>query len=240
MTSSADVHDVRDPELPGRLLTVERDALIPLLRARPDADFGIVTAGCPEWTVREVLAHCSAALSRVVEGRLGKGVFSPESNERDIAERVDWTNARVLDELEKGMSEAGGVIAEAGGALDGVALREWVHAGDVREALGEPGAYAGPGLPYALALLARLSRERGLVPLHADVDELDEPLRLGDGSGVRTPGRYIGDGATLVRLYAGRLVEEGEGASSPSSSPSPSPSYELAGVEAAELNMYGG
>ncbi|WP_371661622.1 maleylpyruvate isomerase family mycothiol-dependent enzyme [Streptomyces sp. NBC_00280] len=229
MTSSADVNDVRDPELPGRLLIVERDALIPLLRARPEADFGIVTAGCPEWTVRDVLAHCSAVLSRVVEGRFEKGVFSPESNDRDIAERRDWTNARVVDELEKGMSEAGEVIAKAGGALDGAALGEWVHAGDIREALGEPGAYAGPGLPYALALLARLSRERGLVPLHADIDELDEPLRLGDGAGVRTPGRYIGGGAALVRLYAGRSVDGVDAGS-----------YELAGVEAGELNMYGG
>ncbi|WP_330289066.1 maleylpyruvate isomerase family mycothiol-dependent enzyme [Streptomyces sp. NBC_00576] len=233
MTSSADVPDVRDPELPGRLLTVERDTLIPLLRARPEADFGIVTSGCPEWTVREVLAHCSAALLRVVEGRFEKGVFSPESNDRDIAERADWTNARVVDELEKGMSAAGAVIARAGGALDGLALGEWVHAGDVREALGEPGAYAGPGLPYALALLARLSRERGLVPLHADVDELDEPLRLGDVSGVRTPGRFIGGGAALVRLYAGRSVV-GAGAGADVGA------FELVGVEVGELNMYGG
>lgn len=229
MTTPADVNEVRDPELPGRLLTVERDALIPLLRARPEDDFGIVTAGCPEWTVRDVLAHCSAVLLRVVEGRFEKGAFSPESNDRDIAERGDWTNAQVVDELEKGMGEAGAVIAKAGGALDGVALGEWVHAGDVREALGEPGAYGGPGLPYALALLARLSRERGTVPLHADVDELDEPLKLGDALGERPPGRYIGDAATLVRLYAGRSTA-GAGAGA----------YELAGVEEGELDMYGG
>jgi uncharacterized protein (TIGR03083 family) len=233
MTSSADARDVRDPELPGRLLTVERDTLIPLLRALPDADFAILTPGCPEWTVRDVLAHCSAVLSRAVEGRFEKGVFSPDANDRDIAERRDWTNARIVDELEKGMSEAGRAIADAGGALDGIAFGEWVHAGDVREALGEPGAYAGPGLPYALALLARTSRERGLVPLHADVDELDEPLQLGEMSGVRAPARYIGGGATLVRLYTGRpVVGQGSGAGSYS--------YELAGVEAAELNMYGG
>ncbi|MFJ3304533.1 maleylpyruvate isomerase N-terminal domain-containing protein [Streptomyces sp. NPDC086549] len=62
-----DVHGARDPELPGRLLAVERDALIPLLRARPDADFALATAACPGWTVRDVLAHCSAALIRVGE-----------------------------------------------------------------------------------------------------------------------------------------------------------------------------
>jgi uncharacterized protein (TIGR03083 family) len=222
----ADTHamDVRDPELPGQLLTTERDVLIPLLRARPESDFALRTA-CPGWTVRHVLAHCGAALMRVVEGRFEEGVFSPESNDRDIAERDGWSVARIVDELERGMGEAGPAIAKAGGVLDGVALGEWVHAGDVREAFGEPEAYAGPGLPYALSLLARRTREKGHLPLHADLDDTDEPLRLGDVSGDRPPARYIGDAATLVRLYAGR--------------PLVGTRYELAGAKEGELNIFG-
>ncbi|MEU5676834.1 MULTISPECIES: maleylpyruvate isomerase family mycothiol-dependent enzyme [Streptomyces] len=227
MTTPADVHDVRDPERPGRLLAAERDELLPLLRSRTDADFALPVAACPGWTVRDVLAHCSSALTRAVENRFERGVFSPESNDRDIAERADWTNAQVLDELERGMTEAGPVIGRAGGVLDMLALGEWVHAGDVRVALGEPGAYAGRGLPEALALLSTLTRDRGHVPLHADLDDVDEPLKLGGASGERPPGRFIGDAPTLVRLYAGRPVEDGNG-------------YELAGVEAAELNLFGG
>ncbi|MGY4277609.1 maleylpyruvate isomerase family mycothiol-dependent enzyme [Streptomyces sp. M18.1] len=227
MTTPADVHDVRDPERPGRLLAAERDELLPLLRSRTDADFALPVAACPGWTVRDVLAHCSSALTRAVENRFERGVFSPESNDRDIAERADWTNAQVLDELERGMTEAGPVIGRAGGVLDMLALGEWVHAGDVRVALGEPGAYAGRGLPEALALLGTLTRDRGHVPLHADLDDVDEPLKLGGASGERPPGRFIGDAPTLVRLYADRPVEDGNG-------------YELAGVEAAELNLFGG
>ncbi len=174
-----------------------------------------------------MLAHCSSALIRVVEKRYEDGVFSPASNDRDIAERADWTNARILDELERGTTEAGPLIGRAGGALDAIALGEWVHAGDVRVALGEPGAYAGRGLPDALALLGTLTRDRGHVPLHADLDDVDEPLKLGEVSGERPPGRFIGDAATLVRLYAGRPVDDAAG-------------YELAGVEAAELNLFGG
>ncbi|MEV1079438.1 maleylpyruvate isomerase family mycothiol-dependent enzyme [Streptomyces sp. NPDC050211] len=217
--------EVRDPELPGRLLITERDALIPLLRQRPDTDFARPVGACPGWSVRDVLAHCSAALLRVVESRFEEGVFSPEANDRDIAERAEWTNARVVDELERGMTDAGPVIAAAGGVFDGIALGEWVHAGDVREAWGEPGAYAGAGLPYALTLLAAVTRERGHVPLHADLDDVDEPVRLGDVSGTRTPARFIGDAATLVRLYSGRTTA---GAS-----------YELAGVKETELNIFG-
>ncbi|PWI16357.1 hypothetical protein DI272_20925 [Streptomyces sp. Act143] len=217
--------DLRDPDLPGLLLTTERDGLIPLLRSRADADFAIPTAACPGWTVRDVLAHCSSALMRVVESRFEKGVFSPEANDRDIAERADWSNARVVDELERGMTEAGPVIAKAGGVLDMVALGEWVHGGDVRDVLGEPGAYAGPGLPHALRLLAGITRYKGTLPLHADLDDVDEPLTLGAASGERTPARYIGDAATLVRLYAGRPVQ--------------GRAFELAGAEAAELNIFG-
>ncbi|WP_338780384.1 maleylpyruvate isomerase family mycothiol-dependent enzyme [Streptomyces sp. DG1A-41] len=226
MTTPADVHGVRDPEQPGRLLTIERDALIPLLRGRAEEDFALPVRACPGWSVRSVLAHCSAALRRVVENRFEEGVFSPESNDRDIAERDGWSNARVVDELERGMTEAGPVIAGAGGKLDGLALGEWVHAGDVREAFGEPGAYGGAGLPDALALLARITRERGHVPVHADLDDLDEPLRLGEGGGERPPGRFIGDGPTLVRLYTGRPVDG-------------APAFELVGVEAKELNIFG-
>jgi hypothetical protein len=124
------------------------------------------------------------------------------------------------------MTEAGPVIGRAGGVLDRVALGEWVHAGDVRVAFGEPGAYAGRGLPDALTLLTTVTRDLGHVPLHADLDDVDEPLKLGEVSGERPPGRFIGDAPTLVRLYAGRPVDAGTG-------------YELAGVEAAELNIFG-
>ncbi|WP_328872185.1 maleylpyruvate isomerase family mycothiol-dependent enzyme [Streptomyces sp. NBC_00287] len=217
---------VRDPELPGRLLTVERDELVPMLRGRGEADFAVPVGACPGWSVRDVLAHCSAALMRVVEGRFEKGVFSPESNDRDIAERAEWSSARIVDELERGMTEAGPVMAKAGGALDGIALGEWVHAGDVREAWGEPGAYTGAGLPYALTLLSEVTRSRGHLPLHADLDDIDEPLRLGADSGERTPARFIGDAATLVRLYSGRRPVGGV-------------SYELAGAEEGELNIFG-
>ncbi|MER6355064.1 hypothetical protein ABT186_25425 [Streptomyces sp. NPDC001634] len=189
--------------MPGRLLSVERDALIPLLRARPDA------------STRDT--RRSAARS-------------------PFAERAGWTNAQVVDELERGMTEAGPVIARAGGVLDMIALGEWVHAGDVRETFREPGAYAGQGLPDALTLLVRVTREKSHLPLHADLDDggtshaleavgEDEPLRLGDTSAPRTPARYIGEAATLVRLYAGRPV--------------PGTGYEPAGAEAGELNIFG-
>ena len=115
----------------------------------------------------------------------------------------------------------------AGGALDGGALGVGAPRGRTGGARGA-GAYAGAGLPDALRLLARLTEERRHTPLHAELDDVDEPLRLGDPTFPRPPARYIGDAATLVRLYAGRPLEgvsyelagaEGEAAEHPSGDP---------------------
>jgi uncharacterized protein (TIGR03083 family) len=214
--------DQRDPELPGRLLLSERDALLPLLRGVPEEAFALRTC-CPGWTVRHVLAHCSAALRRAVEGRMEKGVFSPESNDRDIAERSGLPLAALLDELEQGMTEAGPPIAAAGGNLDGLALGEWVHAGDVREALGEPGAYGGESLETALELLVALTRVRKRFPLHAELDGYGR-MELGAESEERPVAKYYGDGPTLMRLSANR--------------PLAGTRYELTGITEAELGLF--
>ncbi|NGO78803.1 maleylpyruvate isomerase family mycothiol-dependent enzyme [Streptomyces sp. YC504] len=217
--------DTHDAELPGRLLRTERDALIPLLRSLPDADFARYTC-CPGWTVRHVIAHCGSALMRVVESRFEPDVFSPACNDRDIAERADWSHTEVVDELERAMTEAGPVIAKAGGLFDVIGLGEWLHAGDVREAVGAPDAYAGAGIEDALALTpAAFAYAKTQVPVHADLDGRDEPLVLGS-SGERPPARFIGPAPVFLRLIAGRPVIGAH--------------YELAGAKEAELNLFGG
>jgi uncharacterized protein (TIGR03083 family) len=216
--------DIRDPELPGRLLLTERDALMPLLRRTPDARFTRPTA-CPDWNVRQVLAHCGAALIRIVEDRLEPGVFSPESNAADVAEREDWPLQRVLDELEQGLTEAGPVIAARGdGQLDTVALGEWVHAGDVRESFGEPGAYAGESTDSALALLAIASRRRKTPLTYVMLPDRDVPLILGTETDGRPRAQLRTDVPTLIRLYANRPLDGTQ--------------YELDGAREEELRIY--
>ncbi|MET7648980.1 maleylpyruvate isomerase family mycothiol-dependent enzyme [Streptomyces sp. NPDC005426] len=217
--------DERDPELPGLLLRTERDELLPLLRSAADSDFALRTA-CPGWTVRDVVAHCGSVLSRVVESRFEPDVFSPECNDRDIAERAGWTHTEVVDELERGMTDAGPAIAAAGGVLDAVALGEWVHAGDVRAAWGLPGAYEGPGLPHALRLLVPRALRRKTPLLVAELTDSgqEQELTIGAEQEGRAPGRYRGDGATLIRLCAAR--------------PLVGTRYELEGVRERELCLF--
>jgi uncharacterized protein (TIGR03083 family) len=189
--------DDRPADRGARLLLTERDALLPILRRTPAAAFDRPTV-CTGWSVRDVLAHCGAALVRVAEDRLHR--FTPEDNEADVAERRSWPLGAVLAELERGYQAAAPAMTAAGGALDGVALGEWVHGGDVREALGEPLPYESEGVEDALVLLVERSRRR--VPA-TRLRLGDRELRLGAADGAPTA-ELVTDVATLVRLCAGR------------------------------------
>jgi uncharacterized protein (TIGR03083 family) len=210
---------MRDPERPARLLRTEHDALLPVLRRTAAADFGRPTA-CPGWSVRDVLAHCSSALTRVTTD--GLHAFTPELNEIDVAERREWPLARVLSELAAGYLEAGPVIGRAGGRLDGIAIGEWVHGGDVRAALGEPLAYASDGFDDACALLAERTRREG-VPL-IDITLPDGTLQLGVGKPGRPQAALVAGGSALMRLFSGRPVEPSE--------------YQLTGATPEELVVF--
>jgi uncharacterized protein (TIGR03083 family) len=218
-TGPTDTTVIRDPQRPARLLRAEHDALLPILRRTPGPEFDRPTA-CPGWSVRDVLAHCGAALSRVTTGRLH--AFTPELNEIDVAERREWPLPGILSELANGYLKAGPVIGDAGGRLDVIALGEWLHGGDVRAALGEPLAYASDGFDDACALLGDRTRRRA-VPL-VEVSLPSGTLWLG----VHRPGRpqatLLTGRATLMRLFAGRPAEPAE--------------YQLAGAVTEELVVF--
>ena len=208
-----------DPERPARLLRAEHDALLPILRRTPEASFASPTA-CPGWSVRDVLAPCGSALHRAVTGTLHS--FTPEENEADVAERRTWPLDDVLSELAAGYLDGGGIIARAGGSLDGIALGEWIHGGDVRDALGEPPAYASEGYDDACALLVDRTRRRA-IPL-VEVHLGDRRLVLGAESPDRAAATLRTDRSTFMRLVSGR--------------PAAPADYVLTGATAEELLVF--
>jgi uncharacterized protein (TIGR03083 family) len=192
----------RDPERPGRLLLGERDALFSILADISRAAFDRPTV-LPSWSVRDVLAHCGSALSRAGNGTMHS--FTPELNQIDVDERRTWPLASVLNELRHGYGSAVPVIAAAEGALDGLALGEWLHGGDVRDALGVESAYASEGIEDALALIVERSRQphRNLPATRVLLG--DQELRLGaDGADGAATVELSADVATFVRLCGGR------------------------------------
>jgi len=182
----------------------ERDALLPILRAGPAADLDRPTC-LPGWSVRAVIAHCAAALSMTAT-QTWHG-FSPEENQVDVDERADWPVAKLLDELEAGYQSAAPIIAAADGKLDGLALGEWLHGGDVREALDRPDAYASPGAEDALVLLVERFGRRDSVPRTAVTLADGRELVIRPEGGPATASMHA-DVATLFRLSAARRVDQ--------------------------------
>jgi len=183
-----------------RLLLAERDALLPLLRRTPEAAFDLPTV-CTQWSVRDVIAHCASALIRVVTGT--EHDFSPADNQADVDERKGWPLPELLAELEHAYA-----LAAAAPSLARIAFGEWVHGGDLREALGEPDAYASAGVEDALVILSGYSAQLQIPP--TDVRLSDRPelgvLRLGDPD-ARALGQLRTSTAGLFRVVAHRRPE---------------------------------
>jgi uncharacterized protein (TIGR03083 family) len=209
----------RDPDRAGRLLHAEHDTLLPLLRSMPGPGFDRPTA-CPDWSVRDVLAHCSAVLSRVIADQLND--FTPELNEVDVAERRSWPPSRLLDELAGAYQAAGPVMGAGSPRLDIIALGVWVHGGDVRDALGEPLAYGRAEFGDAAVLLAGFARYRKIP--RTEVLVPGGTLDLGVSQPGRPAASLRTSPDTLIRLIAGRPASTGD--------------YELTGATAAELVVF--
>jgi uncharacterized protein (TIGR03083 family) len=197
-----------------RLLLIEAAALRPLLEATPSAAFDLPTV-CAGWSVRDVLAHCAAALTSLAAGTVH--AFTPEDNEADVAARRGRPVRAVLDELYTGYQAGAAAIDAAGGRFDGIGLGEWMHGGDVREALEAPDPYASAGVELALGLLLERSATLEHPPVDVTVDgrsyafgrrstpaatlacDLETFVRLCGGRRP-DPDRYLLEGATLAEL----------------------------------------
>ena len=199
-----------------RILLEEAAALPAALAPIPPADFDRPTV-CTEWSVRDVLAHCGAALTAAATDTVHG--FSPQENQRDVDDRKSWPLPQVLDELWEGYEAAAAAIDRAGGRLDGVGLGEWVHGGDVREALDLPQAYVSAGIDLAIPLLFERAEARGAVGLTAVIDGEAEHF----GSGPRQ-GRLVTDRENFVRLCGNRRPDPDR--------------YQLEGVEPAGLVLF--
>lgn len=198
------------------LLVLEAEALPAVLARYETAALDRPTA-LPGWRVRDVVAHCGAALTRLVAG--DDLDFSPEANWADVEERRTWPLDVVVAELVDGYRPAAEAIEAAGGAFDGLGLGEWIHGGDIREPLGEPEPYAGAGIDLAVPLLFNRAVTQELPAVRVDLDGRTATLGVGEPTG-----RVLTDPETLVRLCAGR---------------NPDPErYEIHGVDPSALLMF--
>jgi uncharacterized protein (TIGR03083 family) len=196
-----------------RLLLLEGTAIRPVLDALEPEAFDLPTV-CVGWSVRDVLGHCGAALSRLVGDDLHG--FGPSDNEADVVLRRRWPLEEVLEELIAGYVDSVDAIDQAGGRFDGIGLGEWVHGGDIREAVGAQNPYTSEGVKLAFDLL--LERSAGDPVTHGQTSraavegkpvievDVDGVTRRFGGNG-RPVGTLTTDLETFVRLATGRPAD---------------------------------
>jgi uncharacterized protein (TIGR03083 family) len=118
-----------------------------------DADGTTVVPSCPDWSVRDLVAHVTGVAADLVAGRLD-GVGTDPWTAAQVAARRDRTLAEVVAEW----VEVGPQMEEAfvafGGLPDQLVFDTTTHEHDLRGALGRPGGRDAPQLDIALRWVA--------------------------------------------------------------------------------------
>jgi uncharacterized protein (TIGR03083 family) len=194
-------------------LLTELDAFAELLRTIDDADRNLPTR-CEGWDVADVAAHTIGSLADVVAGRFD-GLGTPEVTEREVVERRGMTTKELADECAEVRTAAAGLLAlfdddawvgpapgsytgTVGDGVEALWYDTYLHADDIRAALGRP-SVPGDGLRAAASHLALTLTDRGWGPATLAFDGLPEfPVSGGGGR------RIDGDPMVFTLVATGR------------------------------------
>jgi uncharacterized protein (TIGR03083 family) len=131
----------------------ELDRFEPLVRTLSTAQWN-TPSRCDGWTVGDLARHVVGSMTDVTSGRL-EGLGSPEVTQREVDERAGRSPAELADECAEARKAAAGMLplfddaawaAPGPGGFDGTLgdgvealwYDTWLHAQDIRAALGDP------------------------------------------------------------------------------------------------------
>jgi len=187
-----------------------------LVRSLEDGEFARPSR-CDGWTVGDVASHVIGSFADITSGRI-EGQDTPEVTARQVAERRGRTAAELADELDHVTRRAvrmlasfddeawaaqapGGYDLTLGQAMEAFWCGTYVHADDIRAAIGRP-SERGPGLRASVHHVADLLGLKGWGPAVLALDGLDE-LRISAGHESAAP-RITGDPLAFLLAATGR------------------------------------
>jgi uncharacterized protein (TIGR03083 family) len=154
---------------------------------------------CPEWTVRELLAHVTGVAADVVAGNLGAAGTQPWV-EAQLAVRADASVEDLAAEWSDSGPQVDEICAVLGDAIAQLVFDTVSHEQDLRGALGEPGGRDG-ALDIALGWVstAWAGQEAGPGALRLRADATDVTLGEGDVAATVTASPF-----EALRVLTGR------------------------------------
>jgi uncharacterized protein (TIGR03083 family) len=184
-----------------------------LIRSLSAAEWETPTR-CAGWATGDVAAHVTGTIADIATGRLAE-LAAPDATDRQVAERRGRSPREVADELHqvtKVVSDLGagfddaawmgpapaGIPGTLGEGIEAIWYDTYVHAEDIRSALGRQ-PERGPGLRVSVSHLADLLGRQGWGPAVLALDGLDE-MTVSGGGGQRV----TGDPLTFVLVATGR------------------------------------
>jgi uncharacterized protein (TIGR03083 family) len=197
----------------------ELDRFATLIRSLDDDEWR-ATSRCEGWTTADLAAHVTGTLTDILEGRF-EGLGTPEVTEREVAERRGRSQVQLADELEQDRAGAstlldtfdddawngpapGGITGTVGDGIETLWFDTYVHAEDIRDAIGrapEPGPALEPSVRHLVAQL----EFRGWGPATLELTGLEPVAILGGGAVVRA------EPLDFVLAASGRLAPEAIG-----------------------------
>jgi uncharacterized protein (TIGR03083 family) len=169
---------VADPRLIARLYQETRERIVTLASGLDETAWSAPVAACPDWSVRDVLAHLTAVAEDWASGRLAGAPPSDDETAAQIARFGGYETAEIL-----------AAWTDAAARLDQLAETEELappigditsHEHDVRAAIGRPGARDSAAVWYTSDLL--LANLQTPVPLQVTVE--DARYRSGPDDGT--------------------------------------------------------
>lgn len=183
----------RITELCGDLSAVEGERTVP---------------ACPDWTIRDLLAHLTVIAAEPVAGNI-PGDDQDAWMQEGMSKRSGASVGELLDEWNEAGPAFEGIIESFGTDLRNVVYDVAVHEHDIRHALDRPGHRDTDAVRIGLeALLDQLSdrvREHGLSAIRVRIDGTGEEVVCGEGEAALT---LAGDPFELFRLLGNRRSRE--------------------------------
>jgi len=146
-----------------------RERVTEVLAGRDDVA-GTPVFACPEWTVKDTIAHVAGVCDDIITGNID-GVATDPWTAAQVAKRKDRALAEILDEWnEKGPQVDPLVPFFPGRVGSQLILDTTTHEHDIRHAIGVPGAKDSEAVQIGVRMLVEVGlfagvTKRGLPPL---------------------------------------------------------------------------
>ncbi len=173
-----------------------RARIIELVRQAGDAGAATTVAACPEWTVKDVIAHLAGLCADIIAGNVSASRTTARTSSNNwsamqVNARRERSLDEVLDEWDQHAPQVAQFVDDFPGQLGRRLIADLtVHEHDIRGALGRPGGRDEPGvticLDFVLGVLVHAAATAiGLPPL--EIRGGDHRWIVGTGEQPETP-----------------------------------------------------